>query len=96
MYKRRTTKSPSSFEISLSDFELSFVRNELSNIQSKAQAYSTLVGSGIAPVVAMELTGVTNDPATTWELSKPFYNNIHNVKEETPVGKLLKSQQKSQ
>lgn len=59
-------------EISPSDFELQFVRNEQSNIQSKAQAYSTLVQGGLAPVLALAKSGVSNDPESDYKISEPW------------------------
>ena len=61
------------FEISISDFALSFTRNELANIQAKAQACGTMIGFGLAPVLALEWSGLTNDPVAAYEMSKEFF-----------------------
>lgn len=66
------------FELNTSDFELSFVRNEFSNIQAKAQACGTMVGFGLAPVLALEWSGLTNDPVTAYEMSKEFFEAKQN------------------
>ena len=58
--------------MSPSDFELQFVRNEQSNIQSKAQAYTTLVQGGLAPVLALAKSGVSNDPESDYKISEPW------------------------
>ena len=66
------------FDISISDFELSFTRNELANIQAKAQACGTMIGFGLAPVLALELSGLTNDPVKAYEMSKEFFEAKQN------------------
>ncbi len=59
-------------DIELSDFNLNFVRNEVYGIQSKAQAYQTLVAGGFHPTIAMERTGVSPDPISDFEMSKDY------------------------
>lgn len=61
------------FEISVSDFELSLIRNELANVQAKAQACGTMVGFGLHPILAMKWSGLTNDPVAAYEESKEFF-----------------------
>lgn len=58
--------------LKLSDFDLEISRNETSNIQSKAQAYTTLVQGGFHPILAMQKSGVSNDPVSDFEMSKPY------------------------
>lgn len=59
-------------DIDLSDFSLNFVRNEVYGIQSKAQAYQTLVAGGFHPTIAMQRTGVSPDPINDFEMSKDY------------------------
>lgn len=54
------------------DFELNFVRNETANVQAKAQAFSTMVQGGIAPVLAMAKSGISNDPVSDYLESKKW------------------------
>lgn len=61
------------FDISISDFELSFSRNELANIQAKAQSAGTMIGFGLHPILALEWSGLTNDPVGAYEQSKEFF-----------------------
>ena len=67
-------KEKVNFEILKSDFELSFTRNELANIQAKAQACGTMIGFGLAPVLALKYSGLTNDPVQAFEMSKEYFN----------------------
>ena len=62
--------------ISLSDFELHLVRNETANVQSKAQAFQTLLAAGMHPVLAAAKSGVSNDPVADVEMSEPYLNMI--------------------
>lgn len=61
-------------DISLNDFELNFVRNEQSNIQSKAQACNTLLACGFAPELAFAKSGVSNDPVADAKMSEKWLN----------------------
>ena len=63
-------------DISLSDFELNIVRNETANIQSKAQAFNTLLASGMAPELAAEKSGVSNDPVADMKRSEKYLKLI--------------------
>ena len=58
--------------IKQTDFTLQIVRNETVNIQSKAQAYRTLVDGGFHPILAMKKSGVSNDPDKDFEMSKEY------------------------
>lgn len=62
--------------INLSDFELKFVRNETLNIQSKAQAFQTLMAAGFHPVLAASKSGVSSDPVADIEMSKKYIEMI--------------------
>ena len=66
-------KDKKGLELTTSDFELSFIRNEFSNIQAKAQACGTMIGFGLAPVLALEWSGLTNDPVSAYEMSKDYF-----------------------
>lgn len=59
-------------DIKSTDFNLQIVRNETVNIQSKAQAYRTLVDGGFHPILAMKKSGVSNDPDKDFEMSKEY------------------------
>ena len=63
-------------DLSLSDFELHFTRNELRAVQSKAQAFQTLVAAGLHPTLAMAKSGISADPVSDYELSKPYMDMI--------------------
>jgi hypothetical protein len=49
-----------------------FVRNETSNIQSKAQAFQTLMSGGLEPSLALAKSGVSNDPVAVYKLSEKW------------------------
>ncbi len=61
-------------DISLTDFELHFTRNELRAVQSKAQALNTLLASGLHPTLALAKSGISADPVSDYELSKDYMN----------------------
>lgn len=63
-------------DISLSDFELHFVRNETANVQSKAQAFQTLVSAGFHPELAMAKSGISNDPVADTQMSDKYLKMI--------------------
>ena len=64
------------FDLKLTDFELQFVRNETANMQSKAQAFSTLLSAGMHPVKAFALSGVSNDPQADFAMSEKYLKMI--------------------
>lgn len=59
-------------DISLSDFQLNFVRNETANVQSKAQAFNTLMASGLEPELAAAKSGISNDPVADMNKSEKW------------------------
>lgn len=58
------------------DFELNFDRNETANMQSKAQAFSTLVAAGWHPELAAKMSGITNDPVSDVKMSEKWLKMI--------------------
>ena len=63
-------------DISLSDFELNIVRNETANIQSKAQAFNTMLSSGLHPELAAYKSGISNDPVSDVKMSAKYLKMI--------------------
>jgi SPP1 family phage portal protein len=63
-------------DISLSDFELHFVRNEQINVQSKAQAFQTLMAAGFHPILAASKSGISNDPVADVTMSEDYLKMI--------------------
>ena len=63
-------------DISLSDFELNIVRNETANIQSKAQAFNTMLASGLHPELAAYKSGISNDPVADMQMSDKYLKMI--------------------
>lgn len=59
-------------DIKMTDFELSFVRNETANIQSKAQSFQTLMSAGLEPTLALGKSGVSNDPVADYKMSEAW------------------------
>ena len=59
-------------DISLNDFELNLVRNETANIQSKAQAFQTLMTAGLEPELAATKSGISNDPVSDVKKSEKW------------------------
>ena len=60
-------------DINLNDFELNFPRDEVSNIQSKAQACATMISFGLSPELALKKSGVSSDPNLDYNLSKEWF-----------------------
>lgn len=63
-------------DISLSDFELKLDHSETSNIQSKAQAFNTMIASGLHPMLAAEKSGISNDPVADIDMSQKWLTMI--------------------
>ena len=63
-------------DISIVDFELNFLRAETANIQSKAQAFQTLLAAGMHPELAAKKSGVSNDPVSDIKMSEPYLKMI--------------------
>ena len=63
-------------DISLNDFELNFVRNETANVQSKAQAFQTLMAAGLHPELAAAKSGISNDPVKDMKMSEKWLEMI--------------------
>lgn len=63
-------------DISINDFELHFVRNETANVQSKAQAYQTLLSAGMHPELAAAKSGISNDPVADTKMSEKYLKMV--------------------
>ena len=63
-------------DIDINDFELNFVRNETANVQSKAQAFQTLMAAGLHPELAAAKSGISNDPVKDMKMSEKYINMI--------------------
>ncbi len=63
-------------DVDLNDFELNFVRNETANVQSKAQAFQTLMAAGLHPELAAAKSGISNDPVKDMKMSEPYIKMI--------------------
>ena len=63
-------------DIDLNDFEIQFVRNETANVQSKAQAFQTLMAAGLHPELAAAKSGISNDPVKDMKMSEKWLEMI--------------------
>lgn len=63
-------------KIDVNDFELEFVRNETANVQSKAQAFQTLLAAGMHPEIAAGKSGISNDPVSDVKRSEKYLTMI--------------------
>jgi SPP1 family phage portal protein len=63
-------------DIDLNDFELNFPTGETANIQSKAQAFQTLMAAGFHPELAAEKSGISNDPVKDMKMSEKWLEMI--------------------
>ena len=63
-------------DLKTTDFTLQFVRNETANVQSKAQAFQTLLAAGMHPELAAAKSGISNDPVADMQMSEPYLKLI--------------------
>ena len=63
-------------DINLNDIELVFPHGETANIQSKAQAFNTLLASGMHPELAAEKSGISSDPVKDMKMSEKWLEMI--------------------
>lgn len=63
-------------DVDLNEFELNFVRNETANVQSKAQAFQTLMSAGLHPELAAAKSGISNDPVKDMKMSEKWIEMI--------------------
>lgn len=63
-------------DIDLNDFELNFPDGETANIQSKAQAFQTLMAAGFHPELAAEKSGISSDPVKDIKMSEEYLKMI--------------------
>jgi hypothetical protein len=83
-------------EFNLEDIDIKMPRNKHDNIQSKAQSYSTLVGTNtIAPEDALAMADMTNDITGVVERGKKYQEEQTEKAKENTVNTLQKSVQKS-
>lgn len=82
-------------DIEPDDFELTFNRTEMANIQSKAQSLNTLLASGVAPILALSKSGVSNDPQSDYAMSKKYMDMIWGDPDEIEKAKQLAMEQGS-
>lgn len=81
-------------DIDLNDFELNFVRNEVANIQSKAQACNTLLESGFSPELAFAKSGISNDPVQDVTISRKWLEMRWGNPDKTPDDKTPETEEK--
>lgn len=63
-------------DIDPNDFELNFPHGETANIQSKAQAFQTLMAAGLHPELAAEKSGISSDPVKDMKMSEQYLKMI--------------------
>ena len=63
-------------DININDFEPMFSHGETENVQSKAQAYQTLMAAGMHPELAMAKSGISNDPVKDAAMSEKYIEMV--------------------
>lgn len=58
------------------DIYLQFPKNETVNVQSKAQAFQTLLAAGMHPELAASKSGISNDPVSDVKMSEKYLKMI--------------------
>lgn len=59
-------------DISLSDFEICFIRNDMNNLLVKTQAAMNMKELGLSPEIALEKSGLSSDPVNDVEMSRKY------------------------
>lgn len=60
------------FDLKKNDFELQFPRNDMNNLQTKTQVALLMKQLGLAPEIALERSGLSNDPLNDVASSEPY------------------------
>ena len=63
-------------DLDVNDFELNFPHGETANVQSKAQAFQTLMAAGLHPELAAEKSGISSDPVKDMKMSEEYIKMI--------------------
>ena len=63
-------------DVNINDFTLNFTNGETTNVQSKAQAFQTLMAAGFHPELAAEKSGISNDPVKDIKMSEKYIKMI--------------------
>ena len=63
-------------DVDINDFTLNFTNGETTNVQSKAQAFQTLMAAGLHPELAAEKSGISNDPVKDIKMSEKWLEMI--------------------
>ena len=63
-------------DIDPNDFELNFPHGETANVQSKAQAFQTLMAAGLHPELAAEKSGISSDPVKDMKMSEQYLKMV--------------------
>ena len=77
-------------DFKVTDLDIKFSRNKTDNLQSKAQSYSTFVGTKtIAPEDALEMCDVTTDVTEVAERGKNYWDKVaeENIKKQQELNK---------
>lgn len=82
-------------DISLNDFELCVTREETANMQSKAQAFQTLMAAGLHPELAAMKSGISADPVADMKMSDKWielrWGNPNAKDNPAPQEKIIES-----
>lgn len=63
-------------DLNPNDFELNFPHGETANVQSKAQAFQTLMAAGMHPELAAEKSGISSDPVKDVQMSEKWLEMV--------------------
>ncbi len=68
-------------DLRIDDFELKIDRNSTANLLTKTQAALNMKQLGLSPQIALERSGLSNDPLKDIEMSKDYIFKIWNAEQ---------------
>lgn len=94
----RIRKGDAELPLTIADYEPVINHSPTDNMQVKAQTFQMLIQSGIAPLVAIKVCGLWNDPEKVYLMSKPYLDYLYKtiddaIKEQDLQGEVERAEQ---
>lgn len=81
-------KGEQKVELTPFDYDVQINHSPTDNLQVKVQSLNLLLSSGIAPLVALKVVGLFEDPQKVYGLSKPYLDNLYKTVEQAAEEKI--------